>query len=73
MDEINEEISNAILKSRLMQAAQVMMQCAETIGLLNVYGPENMRPRSQTGAIQDQVDELVREVYSIEKFLGVEI
>ena len=69
----SEEINTAMLKVRLEQAARTMMQCADTIGLLNSYGRENMRPKSHFGAIQDQVDELAREVYSIEEFLGVEV
>jgi len=68
-----EENRTAMLEYRLEMAAKIMMQCADTIGLLNSYGKENMRPTSQFGAIQDQVDELAREVYSIEEFLGVEV
>ena len=69
----SEVINTDMLKVRLEQAARTMMQCADTIGLLNSYGRENMRPKSHFGAIQDQVDELAREVYSIEEFLGVEV
>jgi hypothetical protein len=68
-----EEVNTAMLKFRLEQAARIMMQCADTIGLLNSYGKENMRPKSHFGAMQGQIDELAREVYSIEEFLGVEI
>jgi len=68
-----DESSAEMLRARLEMAARTMMQCADTIGLLNSYGRENMRPKSHFGAIQDQVDELAKEVYSIEKFLGVEV
>jgi hypothetical protein len=68
-----EELRIAILESRLEMAARKIMKCAETIGILNSYGKENMRPTSHFGALQDQVDELAREVYSLEEFLGVEV
>lgn len=68
-----EEIRIGVLEARLEMAARKMMQCAETIGVLNSYGKENMRSTSHFGAIQDQVDDLAREVYSIEEFLGVEV
>ena len=64
-----EEVGIDVFKQRLQQSAQRMMQYTDTIGVLNCYGREHMCPTSLFGSVQDQVDNLARELFSIEKML----
>jgi len=61
-----------ILRQHLLKSAEIMMEAAEVLALLNSADTEDIRHSTRISLTEDQSTNLFRQAREIEKFFGIE-